>query len=78
MIEWGFNGPLIGPLAFVHTTYTHNIKLGFASEIDAKRYFPAQWHGATTPKQALNSQARQAYLPHQKGGVSWSKKPRHA
>ncbi|MDO8248822.1 MAG: hypothetical protein Q7T78_03770 [Rhodoferax sp.] len=42
MVEWGFNGPLIGPLIFVHTTYTSNIKLGFESDNDAKRYFPIQ------------------------------------
>jgi hypothetical protein len=48
MIEWGFNGPLIGPLAFVHTTYTHNIKLGFTNEIDAKRFFSTQVHQMLT------------------------------
>jgi hypothetical protein len=42
MIEWGFNGPLIGPLSFVHTTYTNVIKLGFHSAGDEKRYFPTQ------------------------------------
>lgn len=42
MTDWGFNGPLIGPLSFVHTTYTNNIKLGFESNADAKRYFPTQ------------------------------------
>ena len=42
MIEWGFNGPLIGPLRFVHTTYTNAIKLGFHSAVDEKRYFPTQ------------------------------------
>jgi hypothetical protein len=42
MIEWGFNGPLIGPLSFVHTTYTNVIKLGFISAVDEKRYFPTQ------------------------------------
>ena len=42
MIDWGFNGPLIGPLEFVHTTYTNDIKLGFEKDADAKRYFPTQ------------------------------------
>jgi hypothetical protein len=42
MTDWGFNGPLIGPLTFVHTTYTSNIKLDFVSDNDAKRYFPNQ------------------------------------
>jgi hypothetical protein len=40
MIEWGFNGPLIGPSSFVHTTYTNVLKLGFHSAVDEKRYFP--------------------------------------
>lgn len=42
MDDWGFNGPLIGPLSFVHTTYTNHIKLGFENDCDAKRYFPVQ------------------------------------
>jgi hypothetical protein len=42
MIDWGFNGPLIGPLTFVHTTYTSTIKLDFVSDKDARRYFPNQ------------------------------------
>ena len=42
MIDWGFNGPLIGPLTFVHTTYTSTIKLDFVSDNDARRYFPNQ------------------------------------
>jgi hypothetical protein len=37
MIEWGFNGPLIGPLSFVHTTYTNVIKLGFINAVDEKK-----------------------------------------
>jgi hypothetical protein len=42
MIEWGFNGPLIGPLSFVRTTYTNVIKLGFHNAAAEKRYFPTQ------------------------------------
>lgn len=42
MIEWGFNGPLIGPLCYVHTTYTNIIKLGFHNAVTEKRYFPTQ------------------------------------
>ena len=42
MDDWGFNGPLIGPLSFVHTTYTNHIKLDFENDCDAKRYLPQQ------------------------------------
>lgn len=28
--DWGFDGPIIGPLSFVHTTYNTHIKLGEA------------------------------------------------
>ena len=28
MDEWGSDGPVFGPYEFVHTTYTHHVKLG--------------------------------------------------
>ena len=39
MVDWGFNGPMIGPLQWVHTTYTCIICIAFQSETDAMRYF---------------------------------------
>lgn len=27
--DWGFEGPALGPLDYVHTTYAHDVKLGF-------------------------------------------------
>jgi hypothetical protein len=42
MIEWGFNGPLVGPLSFVHTTYTNVIKLAFHNAVNEKPFFPTQ------------------------------------
>jgi hypothetical protein len=39
MNEWGFNGPLVGPLKWVHTTYLHDIKIEFETELDAAVYF---------------------------------------
>jgi hypothetical protein len=32
MNGWGYNGPLIGPLRYVHTTYDSNIKLAFSQQ----------------------------------------------
>ena len=32
MDDWGFNGPLIGPLGYVHTTYDSEIKIRFLNE----------------------------------------------
>ena len=37
MEDWGFNGPLLGPLAFCHTTYLADIKIEFEDAEDA-------WH----------------------------------
>ena len=28
MDDWGFDGPVLGPYQFVHTTYTYHVKLG--------------------------------------------------
>ena len=39
MNDWGFNGPLIGPLEWVHTTYTCTICISFQLARDALRYF---------------------------------------
>lgn len=36
--DWGANGPMIGPLRYVHTTYGHDIKLQFRDEKDSKKY----------------------------------------
>tara|TARA_R110000868_G_scaffold188768_3_gene431538 strand:+ start:6327 stop:6632 length:306 start_codon:yes stop_codon:yes gene_type:complete len=30
MNDWGFSGPLIGPLRYFHTTYNSNVKLAFS------------------------------------------------
>src|SRR3546814_12855013 len=35
MDDWGFDGPTIGPLDYVHTTYGDNIKLCFTNHADA-------------------------------------------
>ena len=32
MEDWGTDGPVFGPLVFVHTTYRDTIHLGFASQ----------------------------------------------
>lgn len=41
MSDWGFHGPLIGPLKWCHTTYARDIKLEFESVEDASGYFGA-------------------------------------
>jgi len=35
---WGSNGPAIGPLEFVHTTYAQTIKFRFTDDADWKQY----------------------------------------
>lgn len=39
--DWGFDGPIIGPLEYVHTTYSTHIKLGFVEEERCKLYVDA-------------------------------------
>ena len=36
--DWGANGPLIGPLKYVHTTYACHVKFEFVNEKDMKKY----------------------------------------
>jgi len=36
--DWASNGPVIGPLKFVHTTYAHHIKILFENADDAAKY----------------------------------------
>jgi len=36
--DWGNNGPVIGPLEYVHTTYATHIKLKFKHAEDARKY----------------------------------------
>lgn len=39
MSWWGFNGPVIGPLNYAHTTYGSELKLEFVDESDRALYF---------------------------------------
>ncbi len=39
MNDWGFNGPIIGPLEWVHTTYALHVRLKFMSSTDEILYF---------------------------------------
>lgn len=39
MDEWGFAGPLIGPLKWVQTTYATQLRIEFEEADDAERYF---------------------------------------
>ncbi|MFP6557801.1 hypothetical protein WJ542_05620 [Paraburkholderia sp. B3] len=40
MDDWGFDGPVIGPLEYVHTTYASDVTLRFVDGQTAARYFP--------------------------------------
>ena len=39
MSDWGFDGPMIGPLNWCHTTYARSVKLEFQRAADALVYF---------------------------------------
>lgn len=41
MADWGYEGPMIGPLTYVHTTYASFIHLCFADASRVPLYFPA-------------------------------------
>ena len=43
--DWGGNGPMIGPLRFVHTTYGSCVKFEFLAVERANLYFPENRHG---------------------------------
>lgn len=36
--DWGSNGPILGPLEHVHTTYATHIKLEFETKEDARSF----------------------------------------
>jgi hypothetical protein len=40
MDDWGFAGPVIGPLEYAHTTYASEVKLRFIDGQRAALYFP--------------------------------------
>lgn len=40
--DWGFNGPVIGPLKYAHTTYGEHLKMEFVSADAHDRYFPRE------------------------------------
>ncbi|MEN7527901.1 hypothetical protein [Cupriavidus sp. DL-D2] len=40
--DWGFNGPMIGPIEFAHTTYGTEIKIKFERHEDWLKYFPEE------------------------------------
>jgi hypothetical protein len=40
MDDWGFAGPVIGPLEYAHTTYASEVKLCFIDGQRAALYFP--------------------------------------
>lgn len=44
MDDWGFNGPLIGPIIWCHTTYATDIKIAFVSHDEEKKYFDTADH----------------------------------
>jgi len=39
MDDWGFDGPMIGPLQWCHTTYTCHVRICFETKEDELRYF---------------------------------------
>lgn len=42
MEDWGVQGPVIGPLQYVHCTYMCDVKFAFAGEAAVRKYFGDQ------------------------------------
>jgi len=40
MDDWGYDGPTIGPLQYVHTTYATDVKVCFADAETERKFFP--------------------------------------
>lgn len=40
MDDWGFNGPMIGPIIGFHVTYADHIRVGFNTVQEAIKFFP--------------------------------------
>lgn len=45
LVDWGFDGPHIGPLKYVHITYASDVKFAFESEDDALKFGFENAHG---------------------------------
>ena len=51
--DWGSDGPIFGPLDWVHTTYAYHVKLGIPEEDDMTEliidddllYYDGVWYG---------------------------------
>lgn len=40
MEDWGFQGPVVGPLKAMHTTYGSTCRIKFVDVVAAKKFFP--------------------------------------
>lgn len=40
MDDFGYVGPMIGPITGYHVTYFYNIRIGFKEVADARKFFP--------------------------------------
>ena len=40
MDDWGFNGPILGPITAQQVTYQSHYRIRFKSLLDAKNFFP--------------------------------------
>lgn len=43
--NWGFGGPVIGPLVWFHTTYLHTLRILFVDAEDAEKFGLPNNHG---------------------------------
>ena len=41
--DWGFNGPMIGPITACHTTYNSNVRVAFNSPALITHFFPEEY-----------------------------------
>ena len=55
MDDWGFDGPLIGPILWFHTTYALELKVLFATASVERLYFSEARHPEQTYLQLVDN-----------------------
>lgn len=85
--DWGKQGPVFGPLSYVHTTYGEHIKLGKPDwphdnlgdlyVHDGLVYYDGMWYGdwSVFGEDTLNAELRKRHVPYSASKASIQKEP---
>lgn len=69
--DWGFDGPIFGPLEWAHTTYSADVKLGYGPDFDFCRliiydgllYYDGKWYGDWTACLLTENEVKDKIVP---------------